>query len=81
MSLYLGEKQVCLYLNNKRYKMQKVILGENKILFSSDKYYLADKNGVFLTCLQPFMFDNIIYTADNEILLTINDEILLTGGE
>jgi hypothetical protein len=55
MSLCLGQKQVSLYLNNKKYFLTLAtdvneLLPDNALI-SLDDYYLKDRNNIYLICL------------------------------
>ena len=82
MPIYIGTKQVKLYLNGQKYKIAENVFNyeiPDNVLISSDQKYLKDKNGVYLTCLLEPKFLAKLLSKDNRILLDANNNILMVA--
>lgn len=84
MPLFLGSKQVKLYLNNKKYLLTvatdvNTLLPDN-VLISQDGYYLKDKNNVYLVYLDEE--EELLLTADKKVVTTSTGQKIMVqkGG-
>lgn len=87
MPLFLGQKQVCLYLNNKRYALTLVtdtneLLPDNALI-SLDDYYLKDINNIYLICLdEDNESEQLLLTADEAIITALSGQrVMVRKGE
>ena len=86
MALYLGGYKAKIRLDNRVWSLN-INANENSVnytinnpLLSSNRFLLKDKNGMYLT-YQVCDSDTILYSINDELIVTADDYILATTEE